>query len=357
MDLDPPQRLEDGPQGRSLVLADLTGEHRTTSEPLPCPARDSIQDLATDRTGHECGPGFATDVGRKRVPLRLRDVGRIGHHQVHPSGQPLGQGDEQIPEVELDLHPERICVGASEVECLGRQVRGVDLGFGEPPGASDGECAGAGTEVDDHFGIRHRVRRQFEQALGLGAGHQHSGVDHDVEIGEGGGALEVLERFAAETANGQGFEIRAAQSTQTALLVGRQTGKGAGHTEMVPDSPAMARILIADDSPTVRLLLRRHLEADGHEIIEAGDGTTAYETGRTGQIDLAILDHLMPGMLGLDVLHRWRSEESTFPVLLLSAVDDDTTVVRSLELGAFDYVRKPFSVPELKARVAARLPA
>lgn len=119
----------------------------------------------------------------------------------------------------------------------------------------------------------------------------------------------------------------------------------------------MARILIADDSPTVRLLLRRHLEADGHEIIEAGDGTTAYETGRTGQIDLAILDHLMPGMLGLDVLHRWRSEESTFPVLLLSAVDDDTTVVRSLELGAFDYVRKPFSVPELKARVAARLPA
>ena len=127
--------------------------------------------------------------------------------------------------------------------------------------------------------------------------------------------------------------------------------------EMVPDSAPMARILIADDSPTVRLLLRRHLEADGHEVIEAGDGTTAYETGKSTPIDLAILDQLMPGMLGLDVLHRWRAEAAVFPVLLLSAVDDDSTVVRSLELGAFDYVRKPFSVPELKARVASRLPA
>jgi DNA-binding response OmpR family regulator len=118
----------------------------------------------------------------------------------------------------------------------------------------------------------------------------------------------------------------------------------------------MARILIADDSPTVRLLLRRHLEADGHEIVEAGDGTTAYEVGMQDTIDLAILDHLMPGMLGLDVLHRWREHSAAFPVLLLSAVDDDVTVIRSLELGAFDYVRKPFSVPELKARVATRLP-
>lgn len=126
---------------------------------------------------------------------------------------------------------------------------------------------------------------------------------------------------------------------------------------MVAEFESMARILVADDSSTVRLLLRRHLEADGHEVTEAGDGTTAYEMGRSAPFDLAILDQLMPGMLGIDVLHRWRAESLEFPVLLLSAVDDDTTVVRSLELGAFDYIRKPFSVPELKARVAARLPA
>lgn len=118
----------------------------------------------------------------------------------------------------------------------------------------------------------------------------------------------------------------------------------------------MARILVADDSPTVRLLVRRHLESDGHEVVEASDGTTAYELGSAGGFDLAILDQLMPGMLGLDVLHRWRRQDIDMPVLLLSAVDDDATVVQSLELGAFDYMRKPFSIPELKARLATHLP-
>lgn len=125
---------------------------------------------------------------------------------------------------------------------------------------------------------------------------------------------------------------------------------------MVAQFPTlMARILVADDSPMVRLLLSRHLVAEGHEVLEAGDGHTAYDLGATAGVDLAILDQLMPGMLGLDVLHRWRGEGLEFPVLLLSAVDDDQTVIRSLEMGAFDYVRKPFSVPELKARLARYL--
>jgi DNA-binding response OmpR family regulator len=118
----------------------------------------------------------------------------------------------------------------------------------------------------------------------------------------------------------------------------------------------MARILVADDSPSVRLLVIRHLQADGHELLEAEDGTAAYEIGVEGAPDLAILDQLMPGMLGTDVLHRWRAEELVFPVLLLSAVDDDHTVIQSLQLGAADYIRKPFSMPELKARVTAHLP-
>jgi len=125
---------------------------------------------------------------------------------------------------------------------------------------------------------------------------------------------------------------------------------------MVPESPVMARILVADDSPTVRLLVRRHLQADGHEVVEASDGTSAYEMGSAEDFDLAILDQLMPGMLGMDILHRWREEDVSFPVLMLSAVDDDSTVIQSLELGALDYIRKPFSMPELRARVASRLP-
>lgn len=90
-------------------------------------------------------------------------------------------------------------------------------------------------------------------------------------------------------------------------------------------------------------------------MVEATDGTSAYGIGNEQDFDLAILDQLMPGMLGLDILHEWRSRGRDFPVLLLSAVDDDETVVRSLELGAFGYIRKPFSVPELLARIAVQL--
>ena len=117
----------------------------------------------------------------------------------------------------------------------------------------------------------------------------------------------------------------------------------------------MARIIVADDSPSVRLLVRRHLQADGHDILEAEDGDMAYALGSEDP-DLAILDQLMPGMRGTDVLHRWRTEGRTFPVVLLSAVDDEHTVIQSLQLGAADYIRKPFSMPELKARVTAHLP-
>lgn len=89
--------------------------------------------------------------------------------------------------------------------------------------------------------------------------------------------------------------------------------------------------------------------------MEAADGAAAFEIGASGDIDLAVLDQLMPGMLGTDVLHRWRDEDHIFPVLVLSAVDDDEIVVQSLKLGAADYVRKPFSISELRARIAARL--
>lgn len=142
-----------------------------------------------------------------------------------------------------------------------------------------------------------------------------------------------------------------------------KSGMGRGDSPASPFDPTgchnqtgMARILVADDSPSVRMMLIRHLQADGHDVLEASDGTSAYDIGVEEEPDLAILDQLMPGMNGTDVLHRWRAEDIGFPVLLLSAVDDDHTVIQSLELGAADYIRKPFSVPELKARITAHLP-
>lgn len=115
------------------------------------------------------------------------------------------------------------------------------------------------------------------------------------------------------------------------------------------------RILVADDSETIRTLLLTALKSEGYEVVTAGDGLEAYETARAGNFDLVILDQLMPGLLGLEVLDRWRSEDIDVPVIMLTGVDDDRTAVDSLERGGVDYVRKPFRIAELMARIRQRV--
>lgn len=115
------------------------------------------------------------------------------------------------------------------------------------------------------------------------------------------------------------------------------------------------RILVADDSQTITTLLRSALEGAGYEVTAAVDGVEAYEKGRSEDFDLVILDQLMPGLLGLEIIERWHSEGMTVPVIMLSGVDDDRTVVDSLDAGAVDFVRKPFRLPELLARIRQRL--
>lgn len=115
------------------------------------------------------------------------------------------------------------------------------------------------------------------------------------------------------------------------------------------------RILVADDSQTITTLLESALEGAGYEVTSAVDGIEAYEKGRTGKYDLVILDQLMPGLLGLEIIDRWHSEGMTTPVIMLSGVDDDRTVVDSFDKGAVDFVRKPFRLQELLARIRQRL--
>jgi DNA-binding response OmpR family regulator len=115
------------------------------------------------------------------------------------------------------------------------------------------------------------------------------------------------------------------------------------------------KILVADDSETITTLLSAALESNGYEVATAGDGAETYEMGRTGDYDLVILDQLMPGLLGLEIIDRWHSEGVTTPVIMLTGVDDERTAVDSLDKGAVDFVRKPFRVPELMARVRQRL--
>lgn len=117
------------------------------------------------------------------------------------------------------------------------------------------------------------------------------------------------------------------------------------------------RILVADDSETITTLLMSALRNSGFHVETANDGPEAYEKGKEGEFDLVILDQLMPGMLGLEVIEKWHEEGFETPVIMLSGVDDDRTVVESLQKGAVDYVRKPFRLPELMARVHHRLAA
>jgi DNA-binding response OmpR family regulator len=115
------------------------------------------------------------------------------------------------------------------------------------------------------------------------------------------------------------------------------------------------RILVADDSETIRSLLMSALEANGYDVSVATNGTETYDKGVAGEFDLVILDQLMPGLLGLEVIEKWREEGVDTPVIMLSGVDDDHTVVASLDMGALDFVRKPFGLTELLARIRQRL--
>jgi DNA-binding response OmpR family regulator len=115
------------------------------------------------------------------------------------------------------------------------------------------------------------------------------------------------------------------------------------------------RVLVADDSDTVTTVLVTALELEGYEVETAVNGLEAYEKGLTGDYDLVILDQLMPGLLGLEVIDRWREEGCQISTIMLSGVDDDRTVVGSFESGAVDFIRKPFRIPELLARVRQRV--
>jgi DNA-binding response OmpR family regulator len=111
-----------------------------------------------------------------------------------------------------------------------------------------------------------------------------------------------------------------------------------------------SKVLVVDDEPTVREVVASYLRRDGHEVAEAGDGHTALELLDADPPDLIVLDMMLPGVNGLDILRRVRSV-SSIPVIMLTARAEESDRVAGLELGADDYVVKPFSPRELAARV------
>ena len=115
------------------------------------------------------------------------------------------------------------------------------------------------------------------------------------------------------------------------------------------------RILVVEDDESITLGLRMNLEAEGYEVIVATDGESGLAAARSPDVSLVILDIMLPKVNGLEILRQLRGEGCKIPIVLLSARGAELDKVMGLELGAEDYITKPFSLAELLARVKAQL--
>ncbi len=116
-----------------------------------------------------------------------------------------------------------------------------------------------------------------------------------------------------------------------------------------------ATILLVDDEPHIIQLARLYLERENYQIITAGDGPAALDAAEKQRPALMVLDIMLPGLDGFEVCRRLRAQDNDLPIIMLTARDDDIDKIVGLEMGADDYLTKPFNPRELVARVKAIL--
>ncbi len=119
--------------------------------------------------------------------------------------------------------------------------------------------------------------------------------------------------------------------------------------------PPMQRVLVVDDEPPIRRFLRTGLSSQGYHVIEAEDGPSVRAVLRQNAVDVVVLDLGLPGLDGFEVIKQLREQGSTIPIVVLSSRADEAGKVRALDLGADDYVTKPFGMDELLARLRTAL--
>jgi two-component system, OmpR family, KDP operon response regulator KdpE len=118
-------------------------------------------------------------------------------------------------------------------------------------------------------------------------------------------------------------------------------------------TPTGLSILVVDDEPAIRRFLRTSLDLQGFRVIESADGEESLDQLRRNAIDVLVLDLGLPGMDGFEVIRRLRAQGSSLPIIVLSSRTDERGKVEALDLGADDYVTKPFGIDELLARIRA----
>jgi len=123
----------------------------------------------------------------------------------------------------------------------------------------------------------------------------------------------------------------------------------------VTAGPPMQRVLVVDDEPPIRRFLRTSLSSQGYQVSEAEDGPTARAALQKNAVDIVVLDLGLPGLDGFEIIRQLRESGSALPIIVLSSRTDEAGKVRALDLGADDYVTKPFGMEELLARLRAAL--
>jgi len=118
---------------------------------------------------------------------------------------------------------------------------------------------------------------------------------------------------------------------------------------------APLKVLVVDDEPAIRRFLRTSLSAQGYNVVEAENGTAALDNLHRGAVDILVLDLGLPDIDGLDIIERLRGQGSAITIVVLSSRADEAGKVKALDLGADDYVTKPFGIDELLARIRAAL--
>lgn len=119
------------------------------------------------------------------------------------------------------------------------------------------------------------------------------------------------------------------------------------------EGPGPLRVLVVDDEPAILRFLRAGLGSQGYLVVEAATGQAALNAIRQRRVDLLVLDLGLPDVDGLEVIRRIRDSGTVLPIIVLSSRDDEASKVKALDLGADDYVTKPFGIDELLARVRA----
>lgn len=222
----------------------------------------------------------------------------------------------------------------------------------------------ADAQEEEVAALRHDLRTPLNQIIGyaelvaedLGAGgHEESRADLAKIAGAARGLAELITR-----------EIQ----PDRVVFLARPAGAGEGEASVSepPDQPMLAaaeseppvitaRLLIVDDHPENCTVLRRRLERDGHSCGEVHDGAAALTLLAGKPFDLVLLDIMMPGMDGREVLRRIKADPTLrhLPVIMISALDQLESVVECIELGAEDYLPKPFNPVLLRARIGSSL--